>query len=136
MQVPDRYLLNQDAAELGQRIKLSAALFMFRSGELSAGAAAELAEVDRFTFAAECNRHGIPVVDYPSEDLETEMAALRASDLDELVAAGAVRLGNSGLPAELWNLPKPEDPDDSVRRAILEERAGGTCRAVTVIGPR
>jgi predicted HTH domain antitoxin len=79
MQVPDRYLLNQDAAELGRRIKLSAALLMFRSGELSAGAAAELAEVDRFTFAAECNRHGIPVVAYPSEDLSTELAALRLS---------------------------------------------------------
>lgn len=79
LQVPDRYLLNQDAAELGRRIKLSAALLMFRSGELSAGAAAELAEVDRFTFAAECNRHGIPVVDYPSEDLSTELAALRPS---------------------------------------------------------
>jgi len=79
MQVPDRYLLKQDAAELSRRIKLSAALLMFRSGELSAGAAAELAEVDRFTFAAECNRHGIPVVDYPSEDLSTELAAMRPS---------------------------------------------------------
>ncbi len=79
LQVPDRYLLNQDAAELGRRIKLSAALLMFRSGELSAGAAAVLAKVDRFTFAAECNRHGIPVVDYPSEDLSTELAALRPS---------------------------------------------------------
>jgi predicted HTH domain antitoxin len=79
LQVPDRYLQNQDVAELGHRIKLSAALLMFRSGELSAGAAAELAEVDRFTFAAECDRHGIPVVDYPSEDLSTELAALRPS---------------------------------------------------------
>jgi predicted HTH domain antitoxin len=79
LHVPDRYLLNQDATELGRRIKLSAALLMFRSGELSAGAAAELAEVDRFTFAAECNRHGIPVVDYPGEDLSTELAALRPS---------------------------------------------------------
>ncbi len=79
LQVPDRYLLNQDAGELGRRIKLSAALLMFKSGELSAGAAAELAEVDRFTFAAECNRYGISVVDYPSEDLSTELAALRPS---------------------------------------------------------
>ncbi len=75
-------------------------------------------------------------MDYPSEDLETELAALRASDLNELVAAGAVRLGKSRLPAKLWDLPRPEDPDDSVRRAVLEERGGGTFRTVTVIGPR
>lgn len=46
-------------------------------------------------------------------------------DLDDLAAAGAVRLGDSGLLAGLWDLPQPEDPDDSVRRAVLEERAGG-----------
>lgn len=77
LEVPDRYLLARDAAELGRRIKLSAALLMFRSGEISAGAASELAAVDRFTFAAECGRHGIPVADYPNEDLSAELAALR-----------------------------------------------------------
>jgi predicted HTH domain antitoxin len=78
LQVPDRYLVDEDAAELGKRIKLYAALRMFQSGELSAGAAAELAEVDRFTFAAECQRHGIPLVDYPTEDLRAELAGLRS----------------------------------------------------------
>jgi prevent-host-death family protein len=46
-------------------------------------------------------------------------------ELDELAAAGAVRLGDSRLLADLWDLPLPEDPDDAVRRAVLEERAGG-----------
>jgi prevent-host-death family protein len=45
--------------------------------------------------------------------------------LDDLAAAGAVRLGTNLLPSELWDLPQPEDPDDAVRRAVLEERAGG-----------
>lgn len=76
--VPDQYLVDYDPAELGKRIKLYAALLMFQSDELSAGAAAELAEVDRFTFAAECQRHGIPLVDYPAEDLHAELAGLRA----------------------------------------------------------
>ena len=43
---------------------------------------------------------------------------------DELAAAGAVRLGNR-LPSGLWDLPQPQDPDDSVRRAVLEERSEG-----------
>jgi predicted HTH domain antitoxin len=77
LQVPDQYLVQQGPAELGRRIKLYAALLMFQSEELSAGAAAELAEVDRFTFAAECQKHGIPLVDYPPEDIRAELAALR-----------------------------------------------------------
>jgi prevent-host-death family protein len=46
-------------------------------------------------------------------------------ELDVLAAAGAVRLGNSRLLSDLWDLPQPEDPADSVRRAVLEERAEG-----------
>ncbi|HYH46348.1 MAG TPA: UPF0175 family protein, partial [Thermoanaerobaculia bacterium] len=49
----------------------------FQSDELSAGAAAELAGVDRFTFASECARHGIPLVRYSAEELSAEVAALR-----------------------------------------------------------
>jgi hypothetical protein len=43
----------------------------------SAGAAAELAETDRFTFAEECRKHGVPLVNYPAEDLQAELAALQ-----------------------------------------------------------
>jgi predicted HTH domain antitoxin len=77
LKVPDQYLVNQSPDELGKHIKLYAALLMFQSEELSAGAAAELAEVDRITFAAECRKHGIPLVNYPAEDLRAELVALR-----------------------------------------------------------
>lgn len=76
--VPDQYLVNHEPAELAKRIKLYAALLMFQSDELSAGAAADLAGVDRFTFALECQRHGIPLVNYPVDDLRRELDALRA----------------------------------------------------------
>jgi hypothetical protein len=46
-------------------------------------------------------------------------------ELEKLAAAGVVRLGNSRLPAEFWDLPQPEDPANAVRRAVLEERAEG-----------
>jgi predicted HTH domain antitoxin len=77
LKLPDQYLADRDPVELGKQIKLYAALLMFQSDEISAGAAAELADVDRFTFAAECQRHGIPLVNYPAEDLRAELAALR-----------------------------------------------------------
>lgn len=78
LEVPNQYLVDRDPTELAEHIKLYAALLMFRSGEISAGAAATLSGVDRFTFADECQRHGIPLVDYPSEELQAELARLRA----------------------------------------------------------
>lgn len=69
LEVPDQYLLDSSHEELARRIKLYAALCMFQSGEVSAGAAADFAGVDRFTFTTECQRRGIPLVDYPPEDL-------------------------------------------------------------------
>ena len=77
LEVPDQYLTGQDPAQFARRIKFYAALFMFQSREISAGAAAELAGVDRFTFETECQKHGIPLVAYPAEDLRTELTALR-----------------------------------------------------------
>lgn len=77
LNIPEQYLLDRSPAELARRIKLYAALVMFQSGEISAGAASEFAEVDRFTFYSECGRRGIPVVDYPAEELRAEFDALR-----------------------------------------------------------
>jgi predicted HTH domain antitoxin len=77
LQVPDTFLIDQTPAELARRISLYAALLMFQYKEISVGASAELAEVDRFTFALECRKHGIPLVDYPPENLRAELTALR-----------------------------------------------------------
>lgn len=76
LDVPEQYLVDVSRAELGRRIQLYAAVLMFHSGEMSAGAASEFAGVDRWTFAVECKRQGIPVVDYPAEDLRAEAASL------------------------------------------------------------
>lgn len=77
LDIPEQYLIDRTPDELGQRFKLYAALLMFQSGELSSGAAAELAEVDRFTFAAECGKHGIPLLSYSADELRTELESLR-----------------------------------------------------------
>lgn len=77
LDIPEQYLIDRTPAELGQHLKLYAALLMFQAGELSSGAAAELAEVDRFTFAAECGKHGIPLLSYAADELRTEVESLR-----------------------------------------------------------
>jgi predicted HTH domain antitoxin len=74
LDIPDQYLVDHQPAELARRIRLYAALLMFQSRELSAGAASEFAGVDRFTFAFECQKHEILLVDYPAEDLRSELA--------------------------------------------------------------
>lgn len=80
LEVPDQFLLNDTAESLGRLFKLSAALLMFRTGKISAGAACELAGVDRYSFLQVCKENGVPAADYPPEELDVEMAWLaRAS---------------------------------------------------------
>jgi predicted HTH domain antitoxin len=65
LDIPEQYLVDRSPGEWGKHIKLSA------------GAAAELGEVDRFTFVEACRKHAIPVVDYSPEDLRAEVESLR-----------------------------------------------------------
>ena len=53
----------------------------------------------------------------PSPDVDQE--------LSELAAVGAVRLGTGTVPAELWDLPHPEDDEAAVRAAVSDERSQG-----------
>lgn len=77
LDIPEQYLIDSTPAEFGKNLKLYAALMMFKSGKLSAGSAAEFAEVDRYRFAEACEKHGIPLLDYSAEDLRAEMESLR-----------------------------------------------------------
>lgn len=49
---------------------------MFAGGELSAGAAAELAGIDRFELAEECRQRGLALVSYDAAELSRELEAL------------------------------------------------------------
>ena len=75
--IPEQYLIDPSPTEFGKRIKLYAALVMFQSGSMSAGAASEFAGVDRFTFIAECHKRNIPLVDFSPEELDAELEDLR-----------------------------------------------------------
>lgn len=75
--VPDQYLIDMDVGEIAKQFKLYTALFMFRAGQLSAGAACEFAEIDRYTFLEACKRHKIAVIDYDEDELEAEFEELK-----------------------------------------------------------
>jgi len=77
--VPERYLIGMSSDDLGNRLKLYAALMMYRAGELSAGAACEFGDVDRYTFLAECKRLGIETLHADIDELESDLAVLDRS---------------------------------------------------------
>lgn len=77
LDVPEKFLVDAKPVDFARRIQLYAAVLMFQAGELSAGAAAEFAGVDRFVFLAECQRHGIETVSYSAAELAEEASSLR-----------------------------------------------------------
>ena len=69
---------NQLTIDLPVDITLQEARFLlaaklFEIGRLSLGQAAELADYSKSTFMELLGKVGIPVFDYPAEDLEKEM---------------------------------------------------------------
>lgn len=78
LDIPEQYLIDLTPTEFGKNLKLYAALMMFKAGKLSAGSAAEFAEVDRYRFIEACEKNGIPVIDYSVEELRAEMESLQA----------------------------------------------------------
>ncbi|MBE9077986.1 UPF0175 family protein [Romeria aff. gracilis LEGE 07310] len=56
-----------------QEAKFLLAAKLFETGRLSLGQAAELSAYSKSTFMELLGKTGIPVFDYPAEDLEQEM---------------------------------------------------------------
>ena len=75
--VPEQFGLDQTKPEVGNTLKRYAALALFQAGKLSAGAASELAGLDRYSFMAECKKHNIPTINYSADDLHAELADFR-----------------------------------------------------------
>ncbi len=46
-------------------------------------------------------------------------------EIADLERQGLVRRGTGKLPRGFWQMPRPRDPQASVRRAVSEEREGG-----------
>ena len=61
--------------ELAAQVRLMAALKMFELGKLSSGKAAELAGMSRVTFLEMCGRYRVPVFNYDTNAVETELRA-------------------------------------------------------------
>jgi predicted HTH domain antitoxin len=62
-------------AEFEATLRLMAALKMYELGILSAGRAAELAGLSKITFSETASRYGVPVYNYPEDELDAQLAA-------------------------------------------------------------
>ena len=89
LDLPEQFSLEASPKEWGQRLKLYAAITMYQSGKLSAVAACELANVDRFTFINECAKLNISMIDYEEGELSGEIRNISESHVaKEKPAAG------------------------------------------------
>ena len=74
--VPQEPFLAESCEGVSRKIRLYAALGMYRASELSIGAACELAGVDRYTFLDFCKRQGVSLQTQTPNELEAEFHRL------------------------------------------------------------
>jgi len=76
LSLPTQQFMLDSPAQLAQKIKLYAAVAMYQTGELSIGAACEVANVDRYWFIDFLNQHNIPLQLQTPDELEAEFHTL------------------------------------------------------------
>ncbi|HEX9839030.1 MAG TPA: UPF0175 family protein [Anaerolineales bacterium] len=62
--------------DVARKFRLYAAMGMYRAGELSIGAACELAGVDRYTFLEFCKSQGVAIQTQTPEELDADYSRL------------------------------------------------------------
>ena len=79
IQLPDIYFVNSQPKKVAEQVRLYTALMMYRSGQVSAGAVCEIAEIDRYTFLSECKKNRIATIDYSVDELNEELGSYKKS---------------------------------------------------------
>jgi len=74
--LPKNQFITESLDEVTAKVRLFAALGMYQSGEISFGAACELAGVDRYTFHDFCKHQGLSLITQTPDELETEFKKL------------------------------------------------------------
>ena len=70
--LPESQFIAETPEAVTQKIRLYAALGFYQSGELSIGAASELAGVDRYEFLDFCKHEGVTLHTQTPDELEAE----------------------------------------------------------------
>jgi predicted HTH domain antitoxin len=75
--VPENQFITDSPEEATQKIRKFAALGLYQAGELSMGAASELAGMDRFEFLEFCKREGVVLRTQSPDELEADLKKYR-----------------------------------------------------------
>lgn len=70
--LPESQFIAETTEEATQKIRMFAALGLYQSGELSIGAASELAGMDRYAFLDFCKQEGVTLHTQTPAELEAE----------------------------------------------------------------
>jgi len=71
--IPESQFIAESPEEAAQKIRMYAALGLYQAGELSIGAASELAGMDRYEFLDFCKREGIMLHTQTPDELEADI---------------------------------------------------------------
>lgn len=74
--LPQKQFIADSPERTAAKIKLYAALGLYQAGELSIGAACELAGLDRYGFLELCKREGITLRTQTPDELEADFRQL------------------------------------------------------------
>jgi predicted HTH domain antitoxin len=66
--------LQTTPAAFAQEARMAMAAKLFEMKRLSSGMAAQLAGIDRVTFLLNLHRYGVPMLDLPLDELESDLA--------------------------------------------------------------
>ena len=78
--LPESQFIAESPEAATQKIRLYAALGLYQSGELSIGAASELANVDRYDFLEFCKHAGVTLHTQTPDELEAEFKKIDAGE--------------------------------------------------------
>ena len=75
--LPQDFTQLRGARQIAQELRLSYALRLYKSVEVSLSKAAELAGMDFYDFMSVCKQERIPVIDISRDELQKELAGMR-----------------------------------------------------------
>lgn len=77
VEIPRDVLGDDDPTQLGLELRRLWAVEQVRKRRIGVGKGAEVAGMPRAEFMTTLGEHGVPVIDYPIEDLRAELDSLR-----------------------------------------------------------
>jgi len=77
IELPENYKLYFGDSDIEYELKKNSALILYKQGRISLSKASELSEMNIYDFTAECKKNQIPVIEYSSEEIDSELENIR-----------------------------------------------------------